>query len=309
MHLWQRPSESRIDVVVCTYRRPVLLAQLIEAIQAQRLSGLRVRLIVVDNDPDGSARQVVERASAQDAPVALCYVAEPRCNIALARNAGLNACNADFIALIDDDELPAVDWLSNLMAVAMRYAAGLVFAPVLPVFHPDAPRWLTEGGFFDRPRHATGTAVPLLEARTGNVLIRGSLLVASPLRFDPRLGLSGGEDYAFFRALYPSCQRAVWCDEAAVSESVPLARTNPRWLLKRSFRIGSVEASLARRGMTPHSPPMLVLKTIYLAAKLCLDLVRAPLWPRARRLKSWRQGAIAVGLAYGLLFGVYREYK
>jgi cellulose synthase/poly-beta-1,6-N-acetylglucosamine synthase-like glycosyltransferase len=309
MPLLPRPSDPRIDVVACTFRRPGLLARLIDALAAQRLDALRLNLIVVDNDPLQSARTVCAGAALRHAGLALRYVSVPQQNIALARNAGLAACSAELIAFIDDDEQPCADWLQNLYRAARDYQAELVFGPVLPDYHPATPAWLIAGGFFERPRHPSGSAMPLPEARTGNVLMSAALIQRCALRFDPALGLSGGEDSEFFRQLYLTQCKAVWCDEAIVSEAVPPERACERWLLRRSFRIGSVESCQAR-GRGAHSGlARICLKIVYLWARTLLELVPASLCSRAHRLRVWRRGAIGAGLIYGLLFGVFNEYQ
>jgi len=302
-------SEMHVDVIVCTFRRPALLARLIDAIAAQHSADWRLRLIVVDNDPLQSAQTVLTDAMACHPSLTSVYLSEPRKNIALARNAGLDTSDADYIAFIDDDECPSPDWLSRLLSSARDFNAGLVFGPVLPEYHADTPDWLINGGFFDRPRHATGTPLPLAEARTGNVLIRADLIQTTGLRFDPDFGLSGGEDSVFFRSLYPLAGNAIWCDEAIVHEAIPPERSTARWLLRRRFRIGSVEACMAKQKMDAMVLARVVLKSCYLCLRTVVECLPAALCSQACLLQSMRRGAIGAGLIYGLLFGVFNEYK
>lgn len=297
-----------VTVIVCTYRRPRQLQALLDSLALQHVEGLRTSLCIVDNDAEQSARELVVQAE-QNFPWPIQYISQPVKNIALTRNAGLEAVRTDYLAFIDDDEIAVPSWLHSLVMLAQKNNADLIFGPVLPVYPDKMLPWLISGGFYERPRHATGSSVPLLEARTGNVLIKKSLLKKHDLKFDESLGLSGGEDYAFFETLYRDAVKSLWCDEAVVTEEVPLERANPKWLLKRSFRIGSVEANLMCRAGGVQPLLKMWLKVFYLFARNGLTLLAAPLRSRAKNFRYVRNVAIAAGIIYGLMNGPYREYK
>ena len=65
--------------------------------------GVAARAIVIDNDETPSACDRVE-AIAQTLSIPVKYVHAPANNISIARNAGLDAATAQWIAFIDDDE-------------------------------------------------------------------------------------------------------------------------------------------------------------------------------------------------------------
>lgn len=297
-----------VTVIVCTYRRPRQLQELLNSLATQEIAGLRPQLCIVDNDAEQSARSVVS-AAAQQFPWPVQYVSQPVKNIALTRNAGLETVQTDYLAFIDDDEVAVPCWLHSLVMLAQQNNADLVFGPVLPVYPDKMLPWLISGGFYDRPRHPTASRVPLLEARTGNVLIKHSILEKNDLKFDESLGLSGGEDYAFFEMLYRDNVLSLWSDEAVVTEEVPADRATPRWLLKRSFRIGSVEANLMCRTGGVRPLVKMWMKIFYLFVKNGLILLAAPLRSRAKSFRHVRNIAIATGILYGLICGPYREYK
>lgn len=294
------------SILVCTYRRPAMLMVLLDSLARQE-GAIAPSVFVIDNDPAQSARSAV-LARQGEFPWPLVYLHEPEQNISLARNRGLDYATGDFIAFIDDDEVAEPKWLHSLIVTATREHAQLVFGPVLPVYPAGMPQWLIDGKFYERPRHATGAAVPLFEARTGNVLIDRAVLGQSELRFDPALGLSGGEDYVFFRTLFARGSEAVWCDEALVQEEVPLNRATAPWLIRRSFRVGSVEATLGRREGVLASA-RIAGKVAYLFARSVPALLLAPVRSRAGALAARRRLAIGLGLLYGLVYGPYREYK
>lgn len=298
-----------ISVCICTYRRPQLLDRLLAALAEQRLDG-RLEVVVVDNDRHGTARDTVS-ARAADYPWPLAYHLQPQQNIALTRNLAVAEAHGHWIAFIDDDEVPAEDWLARLLETQRACDADAVFAPVLPRLHAAAPDWIRRGGFFDRPRHPTGTPVPEDEARTGNVLIRRARLLAQDGPFDPAYGLSGGEDTMLFSALLRQGARFVWCDEAGVWEEVPPERTNLGWLLRRSYRIGQSYARslLARRAERRASTALgLALRATaqWLAASL-LFLLLLPAG-RARAVPWLRKSVAQLGKLSALAGHRYLEY-
>ncbi|AKZ63866.1 glycosyl transferase [Herbaspirillum hiltneri N3] len=245
-----------ISICICTFRRPALLDQLLMALTEQACDGLRVEVVVVDNDPAGSAAAVLRDWQGR-LPMPLHARHETTPNIAQARNAAVHTAQGEWVLFIDDDEAPDADWIRHLVRAQRQYNADAVFAPVLPRYLPDTPDWIRTGDFFNRRRFATGTAITTKDARTGNVLIRRSKLMAvsAPVGgpFDTAFGRTGAEDTMLFRDMLAHGARFIWCDEATVSEEVPAQRANLNWLLRRSYRLGQtyVLSEIARLGGLP----------------------------------------------------------
>ncbi len=197
--LWQaKMSTDHICVCICTFRRPNLLSDLLSDLEAQETSGMFGHsVVVVDNDDKGSARDVVE-AFARRSRIAVSYEIEPEQNISLARNRAVRNSVGDYMAFFDDDQSPRRDWLRTLYLAQQGYQADGVLGPVKPIFDENPPQWVVKGDFYERPTHATGMVIGWRNGRTGNVLIRRSVLAGDPQPFDPRFG-SGGEDQDFFR--------------------------------------------------------------------------------------------------------------
>ena len=245
-------ADMHITVCILTFHRPTGLAQALDGVGCQDLpvdlaSGLKV--LVIDNSPDGSARIVVERCRRQGHPWPLAYVHQPLKGISHARNAALdNTGDADFLAFLDDDEIPQRQWLWQLAKTQQRLNADVVAGPVLPVFSSTPPVWLAAGRFLEPARHADGA--PLQTAYTGNVLFRRRLAVGRGLRFDPQLGIIGGEDIDFFHRLRQAGAEIRYCDQAIAHETVPPERMQLGWLVRRWFRTGNSDALLYMRSHT-----------------------------------------------------------
>lgn len=241
----------RVALCAATYRRPQGLGRLLDGLAVQELSPaftLEPLVIIVDNSPGAEARGQIT-AAAEDFPWPLHYLSEPRRGITFARNAALEkaaALDCDFVAFVDDDEVPAPGWLAALAAAQQRSGATAVLGAVQPVFPDGTPRWLIAGRFFETHRFADGAEID--DAHTANVLIDRRRLTALGLRFDDRFALTGGEDTMLFRDLLDAGGRIVYAADAVVHETVPASRTRLGWLLRRWYRTGNIEAALYLRG-------------------------------------------------------------
>ena len=298
----------KVDVAIATYRRPKGLARLLHGLGRLRFpeAAPELRVVVVDNDAEGSARAVCEDAQGWlDLPLVHCL--EKRRGIPQARNAAVAAAleRADFLAFIDDDEVPSPLWLAELLRVQAATGADAVAGPCEPVFEEPVPRWVERGGFFLRARHATGARIG--SAFTHNVLVRTRTLARLGSLFDERMALSGGSDVELFRRFAAGGHAIVWADEARVFEWVPRSRANARWILERAFRVGASSAFIDRhRGERPVSRAHLLAHGGWCLAKAATLLPVGALRGRAGAIRALRLAAFGAGRIGGLA-GVHRE--
>jgi len=171
-----------------------MLARCLESLAAQILADdIAVSLVVVDNDPAGSARLTVAQFCAA-APFPVYYVHEPIRGIARARNAALDKAlelRSDWVAFIDDDETAEPDWLAVLMAPEYRHL------PVLGGQHLyDYPEPLPFWMLRQRCHQGSATLAKIRAVGAGNMRISASVIDAG-VRFDESRGLLGQEDDRF----------------------------------------------------------------------------------------------------------------
>lgn len=301
---------ERVAVCTITLHRPEGLRALLDGLNAliEPQPPVEVEVIVVDNDPAGSARAVVERAAVRRRwPVR--YDIEPQRGIPFARNRAVAvARSADFVAFIDDDEVPDPQWLTELVRVQRATKADVVTGPVLPRFAVPPPRWAVRGRFFERPRFPTGHRLDY--ARTSNVLIAAPLLAAHPGPFDTRFGLTGGDDTHFFMRAFLEGARIVWADEAIVTETVPPSRVTPGWVTRRAFRNGSTLSLCLRylRDSRWRRIRRLGRGALRIGQGLAA-LVTAPVRGRVAAIRGVQHIAFGAGLIAGLFGRSYDEYR
>lgn len=226
-------------VAVVTYKRPEQLRVCISSVVDQ-VRGAGAVLLVVDNDPDGSAKKVA--AEFTDAVYAL----EKKAGIAHARNRAVAesvAKGAQYIAFIDDDETASPTWLPDLLAFVSKAGADAVGGPTLAKYPRDADGVIVRDGFFNSPTHLHGERVT--RCSTANVLIRlDRLLALRDEPFDPAFGLSGGSDSELFQALTDAGYVLRWCASAAVTDHIPLARISRGWISQRLTRYGNTDGRI-----------------------------------------------------------------
>jgi succinoglycan biosynthesis protein ExoM len=301
-----------ISLCICTYRRPDRLDGLLDVVFNNLELPAAVEVVVVDNDRQPSSQPVVENYVSRRIPLRFCHV--PEQNISLARNRAVAEARGEWIAMIDDDEQPDSKWLTSFVRCAAASDADAVFGPVIPRFPEDAPRWIIDGGYFERRRHPTGTAISRRDARTSNVFLRARVLKAIPGPFDPRFGLSGGEDSLLFRRFFAEGRRLVWCDDAIVVEYHSSDRLTAFWLAKRSFRTGQTTAHFFLTSPPPDQPSLpakawfFARTGILFIASACLFVVTVPLG-RTRSVRWLRTMATQAGKACPMSVYTCKPYK
>jgi glycosyltransferase involved in cell wall biosynthesis len=230
----------QITVCICTYKRARYLAGLLDELAGQETGGLfTYSILVVDNDQSRSAEPVVA-AFTKVSPVEVVYFAEPRQSIALARNAALTNARGEFVAFIDDDEVPMKQWLRILFTECETRGVDGVLGSVKPRYEDPPPKWVVVGGFYDRNSYPTGMVIDGTKGRTGNVLFRRRIVDGEPGPFRPEFRT--GEDQDFFHRMIAKGYVFIWCDEAVAYEWVPLNRWNRRFLLRRALLRGVTSA-------------------------------------------------------------------
>lgn len=303
------PGRFRLTVAVLTFRRNAYLAELLPALLDQvRDCGVPARVLVVDNDPAGDAAPAVAAARPSDPSEVLAYVHEPEPGIVAGRNRALKeSTGADLLVFIDDDEMPADGWLDALVRTWRDTGCAAVTGPTPPVFEVEPDRWVSASGAFDSWDAPDGAVVR--SADTGNLLLDLDVVRRLDLRFDPRYGLTGGEDSLFTRQLTLAGGSIRFAAGALVTKRVPSDRATRRWVLRRAYRSGS---SWARVRIDTATGPRLPLRLGYAAkglAKVGVEALRTVV-ARGAGARAMREVSCWGGL--GMVAGAFdvrvREY-
>ncbi|WP_415504902.1 glycosyltransferase family 2 protein, partial [Actinomyces slackii] len=253
----QEAGGVRLTIAIPTYRRPEAvgraLAGALEQAEAQvelRADGVReAEVLVIDNDPEASGRDVVEQAARGAGRARVCYVVEPSPGVTAVRNRALDETGgSDLLIFIDDDEEPEPGWLAALVGLWRETGCQAAAGPVIPVYEREPDVWVRAGEFFVRRSWPTGTVRPV--AASNCLLLDLGFVRRAGLRFDEAFGATGGEDTLFTRRLVAAGGVIRWCAEARVRDHVPASRLDHAWILRRqrSHAATAVRVDLALAG-------------------------------------------------------------
>lgn len=270
----QAATLPHICVCVCTYKRPLGLAHLLRELEGQQTAGLfTFSVVVIDNDVHRSGESTAAAAN-KDLAIAVAYYVEPQRSIALARNRAVIHARGDYLALIDDDEFPAPNWLLTLFRTCNEWGVHGVLGPVVRHFDEPPPAWLRRSRFYDRRINRTGTPVYWKEARTGNVLMKAEVIAGETAPFRPEF--RAGEDQDFFHRKIEAGFRFIWSADAKVLETIPPARWKRTYMLRKAILQGATAA----------------LQPDYDAVNVAKSVIAIPLY--------------TIGLPFALLLGQHR---
>lgn len=126
-------SES-LSVLICSYNRPGLLAQSLDALLFRTTE--KPDQVVVVNGGDERADEVVKSigqgAKSKELSIEIKLVKTVNKNLAASRNVGLPHCAADIIAMTDDDAEVFPGWVTQMKRLHVEHPeAGAVGGPVI----------------------------------------------------------------------------------------------------------------------------------------------------------------------------------
>jgi succinoglycan biosynthesis protein ExoM len=262
-----------------------------------------VAAIVVDDNPDGRARQVADEFEGRFSK-GVHYRRSGEQNISIARNLGLDTAIAlgDWVAMTDDDCEPDPAWLRAFVEVQMRTGADALTGPLVMRFKAGSPRWLLEQPFSEHENEVREDGIPMPLAQTHNSAISTEWLKAHPeVRFDPALGRLGGEDMVFYRQAVDAGLRIHYARDAVVHEEVTDDRATLRSQLRAQFWLGNTEFVTNVQSGSATRPRMALR-----SARRLASAIQRPFARLARRQSpQWRWCLASVLRSTGMLLGVF----
>jgi glycosyltransferase involved in cell wall biosynthesis len=237
-----------VAVVIPTLRRQISLGRALASLFSQNdASDLIAEIVVVDNAPEGSAREAVDGLRSRS-PAPLIYVHEPHPGVATARNAGVRAVTRSaYIAFLDDDEEAPPGWLAALTRTHLAFQADVTFGPVRGVAAVKASRKAYIEAFFSRTGPAASGLLEDAVFGCGNAILTRATALPGSAPFDPAADLTGGEDDRLFTALKAKGARFAWAADALVYEHAPAHRARLRYTFLRALGYGQSPSQICAR--------------------------------------------------------------
>lgn len=251
-------------VVVPTFRRRAALARALDGLARQTDAGIAWDVVVVDNDAGGPA------TSLPHLPVPARVVVEPNAGSAAARNRGISEATGAITVFLDDDVVPAPDWLRWLLEPIVAGRCDATGGRVVLDPAVARPAWLDEdglGGYLA----AFAPAGDERDLGEGEFVVTANAAFATPLlratggfRADlgPRPGTPLVNDDVLLTRRYVECGgRIRLVPRAVVVHELPAARLRPAYLLRRAYAQGRSDwrldaAQLGRRRLGGARAPL-----------------------------------------------------
>jgi glycosyltransferase involved in cell wall biosynthesis len=120
------PGPLDVSVVVGTYERATRLERLLAALRAQTLVTSSFEVIVVDDGSSDRTADVLARESERGELALRVIRHERNAGRASARDDGWRAARAPIVAFVDDDCVPAPEWLESGIAAAAAHPGAIV---------------------------------------------------------------------------------------------------------------------------------------------------------------------------------------
>ena len=116
------------SVIVPTYNRLARLRRVIAALERQTVSCQDFEVIVVS---DGSTDGTADYLALPFVPLRLTPVLQANQGVAAARNAGVRKAEGEVVVFLDDDVVPAPEWLAEHARAREKHGDVIVLGPML----------------------------------------------------------------------------------------------------------------------------------------------------------------------------------
>lgn len=165
-------ADIKLTVAIPTYNRSAILKKVAEALLGQSSGADSFFLLVVDNASTDDTCQQAKLLSGKFPHFE--YVFEDRPGSSNARNAALRYCKTPWIAFLDDDAMPAGDYVEKLLAAIKRDDCDVIAGSIKPWKLYPLPIWFLDAyeSFPADPHRSEGLLKENEYAYGGNVALR-----------------------------------------------------------------------------------------------------------------------------------------
>jgi glycosyltransferase involved in cell wall biosynthesis len=246
----------RLSIVIATYNRSSQLLNLLQSVVEQTLPRQEWECVVVNNNSTDDTASAFETFSARYPDCNLRMVLEPNQGLSYARNRGIRESEGEYIAIVDDDERIAPDFISSYIelfdSTPDAMAAG---GPIVAEYPTGKPRWMSR--FTERPIANTmyfGDKVRIFPSGRipggGNMALRRAAVKRYGV-FDTALGyvgeqLIGGEECDLFERLQIAEAKYYYVPGAVMYHIIPKEKLSLEYLSRLSYNVGVSQVRRAR---------------------------------------------------------------
>ncbi len=294
-----------LTVCICTRDRPRYVRDCLDGLRRQTVARERFVVLVVDSmSSPGPAAELAELAADYGARL----IRLEQIGISLARNAGAWATRTQFIAYIDDDAIPAPDWVETILQAITQPGRrpALIGGRILPKWEAPLPPWWPASlrGVLSIIEHEgageyrTAVVPPGLEPYGANMVVHVLSLLAAG-GFGGAVGRYGqsllsDEEVQLAWMLQDAGYSVRYDSRITVYHQIQARRMEPAWLLSRLYWQGA-STVLTRRLL--QQPTAVWRELPHRLAVACL-LAPVALIPRQSTALLWARWRLAYATGF-----------
>lgn len=295
-----------LTVCICTHNRPRYVRDCLDGLAQQTAGEDDFTTLVVDSGSTGDVPAELARLVAAAPRTRLIRIDQP--GVSDARNGGAWACHTPYIAYIDDDAIPAPDWVARILAALVEPSRppAVVGGRILPRWEAPLPGWwpprlrgvLSIIETVGRGEYRTPGLPADLAPYAANMVLHvlSMLAVGGFGRAVGRYGkvLLSDEDVQLAWTLQDAGHSARYDSRIVVHHQIQAERLTPGWLLARLYWQGA-STVLTRRLLKRPTQVWSELPRRVVVALLCAPAALVPRRSTRLLFARWR-------LAYALGF-------
>ncbi|MCX6301001.1 MAG: glycosyltransferase [Bacteroidia bacterium] len=236
----------KISAIISTYNRARFLPGLFDSLKGQTLPPDQFEILIINNNSIDETEFLSREFADNSEKINVRYFTETNQGLSYARNRGIKEAVHELVTFIDDDALPAEDFLEKTVLFFDEHPeAGAAGGKILLQFMDRKPDWYNRFlspllGYFnygDRTRLFKHNYF-----RGSNMTFR-KLLFDTFEPFDTRLGrfgnvLTGGEEKELFYRLKNNGIQLWYIADAVVYHLVPEERTTVDFIREQAIGTG-----------------------------------------------------------------------
>ena len=268
-------SPIEFTVAIPTYNGAKRLPAVLESLRSQVIPlDINWEVLVIDNNSEDNVRQIVEAYQEQwPAEYSLSYHFEHKQGLAYARECAIRHAKGTWVSFIDDDVLPAKDWVAQAITFGQNHPqAGAYGGQIHGAFESPPP----EG--FERIKSLLAIresgAEPKLYNPSFLSMPSGAALVVrkqawqenvpDQLKLVGRINgqMISGEDYEALLYIHQANWQVWHCPTMHAYHQIPDSRLERDYLFKLARGCGLCVCELRLVGVKNHKKPLIISKLV-----------------------------------------------
>ena len=149
----KQPATLGFSIIIATFNRSECIKHLIRHFDLEMTipKSIDLELVIVDNNSTDDTAHITENERRKKRNYKINYILEKRQGLSFARNRGISVAEHNWVFFLDDDALPAVDFLNNLLLELKDKQSVSAFCCKVITHFLKVPRWFQLSGPYKLP--------------------------------------------------------------------------------------------------------------------------------------------------------------